>query len=90
LFGKLQSATATSIGVDPIVTVGANASGGVIGKMISPQSIAVAAAAGQLVGRESDLFRFTLRHSLILLGIICCFVLAQAYLLKWMIPVYHL
>jgi lactate permease len=88
LFGKLQSATAVSIGVDPIVTVGANVSGGVIGKMISPQSIAVAAAAGQLVGRESDLFRFTVRHSLILLAIICCIVMAQAYLFKWMIPVY--
>ncbi len=88
LFGKLQSATAVSIGVDPIVTVGANVSGGVIGKMISPQSIAVAAAAGQLVGRESDLFRFTVRHSLILLAIICCIVLAQAYLFKWMIPIY--
>jgi lactate permease len=88
LFGKLQSATAVSIGVDPIVTVGANVSGGVMGKMISPQSIAVAAAAGQLVGRESDLFRFTVRHSLILLAIVCCIVLAQAYLFKWMIPIY--
>ena len=88
LFGKLQSATATSIGVDPIVTVGANVSGGVIGKMISPQSIAVAAAAGGLVGRESDLFRFTVKHSLILLFIICCIVLAQAYVFKWMIPTY--
>ncbi len=88
LFGKLQSATALSIGVDPVVTVGANVSGGVIGKMISPQSIAVAAAAGQLVGRESDLFRFTVRHSLILLAIICIIVLAQAYVFKWMIPLY--
>ena len=87
LFGKLQSATATSIGVDPVVTVGGNVSGGVIGKMISPQSIAVAAAAGGLVGRESDLFRFTVRHSLILLFIVCCLVLAQAYLFKWMIPI---
>jgi lactate permease len=88
LFGRLQSATATTISVDPIVTVGANLSGGVIGKMISPQSIAVAAAAGGLVGRESDLFRFTLKHSFILLSIICCLVLAQAYWLKWIIPVY--
>ena len=88
LFGRLQSATAVSIGVDPIVTVGANLSGGVIGKMISPQSIAVAAAAGGLIGRESDLFRFTLRHSFILLSVICCLVLVQAYWLKWIIPVY--
>ncbi|HEY4336836.1 MAG TPA: lactate permease LctP family transporter [Puia sp.] len=88
LFGKLQATTAVSIGVDPVVTVGANVSGGVIGKMISPQSIAVAAAAGNLVGKESDLFRFTVRHSFILLCIICCIVLAQAYWIKWMIPMY--
>jgi len=90
LFGKLQASTATSIGVDPVVTVAANVSGGVVGKMISPQSIAVAAAAGGLVGRESELFRFTVRHSFILLAIICCLVLAQAYVFKWLIPVYHL
>jgi lactate permease len=90
LFGKLQSSTAISIGVDPVVTVAANVSGGVVGKMISPQSIAVAAAAGGLVGRESELFRFTVRHSFILLAIICCLVLAQAYVFKWLIPVYHL
>jgi lactate permease len=90
LFGKLQSSTATSIGVDPVVTVAANVSGGVVGKMISPQSIAVAAAAGGLVGRESELFRFTVRHSFILLAVICCLVLAQAYVFKWLIPIYHL
>jgi len=88
LFGKLQAATATSIGVDPLVTVCANVSGGVIGKMISPQSIAVAAAAGGLVGRESQLFRFTVKHSFILLSLICLLVLAQAYWLRWIIPVY--
>jgi len=90
LFGKLQAATATSIGVDPVVTVAANVSGGVVGKMISPQSIAIAAAAGGLVGRESDLFRFTVRHSFILLSVICFLVLAQAYLFKWLIPLYSI
>jgi lactate permease len=89
LFGKLQSATATSIGVDPVVTVAANVSGGVVGKMISPQSIAVAAAAGQLVGRESELFRFTVRHSFIMLFFICCLVLCQAYVFKGMIAGYQ-
>jgi lactate permease len=88
LFGKLQAATAASIGVDPVVTVGANVSGGVIGKMVSPQSIAVAAAAGDLVGKESEILRFTIRHSFILLFVICCLTLAQAYVLKWMIPTY--
>lgn len=90
LFGKLQATTATSIGVDPVVTVGANVSGGVVGKMISPQSIAVAAAAGHLVGRESELFRFTVKHSFIMLTFICFIVLAQAYLFKWLIPTYQM
>ncbi len=89
LFGKLQAATATSIGIDPVVTVSANVSGGVVGKMISPQSIAVAAAAGHLVGKESELFRFTVKHSFIMLMLICLIVFAQAYLLQFLIPTYH-
>ena len=86
LFGKLQATTAASIGVDPVLTVSANAAGGVIGKMISPQSIAIAAAGGKLTGRESELFRFTFKHSLIMLLLICIIVMAQAYVFKWMIP----
>jgi lactate permease len=89
LFGKLQAATATSIGVDPVVTVAANVSGGVVGKMISPQSIAVAAAAGHLVGKESELFRFTVKHSFIMLAFICVLVLLQAYVFTWLIPAYQ-
>lgn len=90
LFGRLQAATAVSIGVDPIVTVSANVSGGVVGKMISPQSIAVAAAAGGLIGRESELFRFTVKHSFIMLFFICVIVFVQAYLLAWLIPDYNM
>ncbi|GAB3888789.1 L-lactate permease [Spirosoma agri] len=90
LFSKLQYATAQSIGVDPVVTVAANISGGVVGKMISPQSIAVAAAAGNLVGKESELFRFTVKHSFFMLLFICFLVLAQAYAIKWVIPVYEM
>lgn len=88
LFSKLQYATAQTIGVDPVVTVAANISGGVVGKMISPQSIAVAAAAGNLVGQESALFRFTVKHSFIMLVFICFLTLAQAYAIKWIIPAY--
>lgn len=90
LFGKLQSTTATSIGVDPVVTVSANVSGGVVGKMISPQSIAIAAAAGGLVGKESDLFRFTVKHSFIMLILICVIVTGQAYWFTWLVPDYHM
>ena len=90
LFGKLQASTATSIGVDPVITVAANVSGGVVGKMISPQSIAVAAAAGNLVGKESELFRFTVKHSFIMLFFVCLIVIAQAYVFKWVIPKYEM
>lgn len=90
LFGKLQAATATSIGVDPVVTVAANVSGGVVGKMISPQSIAIAAAAGHLVGKESELFRFTVKHSFIMLIFISFIVLGQAYLFSSVIPQYQM
>lgn len=86
LFGKLQYATATSIGVNPVVTVAANSSGGVVGKMISPQSIAIGTAAVGLIGKEAKLFRFTVKHSLIMLALICCMTFAQAYWIKWIIP----
>jgi len=79
LFCKLQYHSAVSIGVDPVVTVAANISGGVTGKMISPQSIAIGATAVGLVGKESDLFRFTVRHSFIMLAIVCILTTLQAY-----------
>lgn len=90
LFCRLQAASADAIGVDPVLTVGANASGGVIGKMISPQSIAVGAAAVGLVGKESDLFRFTIKHSFIMLSIISVITIMQAYLVPWIIPEYNI
>lgn len=86
LFGKLQQVTAEQIGVNPVLTVAANSSGGVVGKMISPQSIAVAAAATSLVGRESDLFRFTLKHSIFMLLLVCIMITLQAYVVPEMIP----
>lgn len=86
LFANLQSVTAQQVGVDPILTVAANSSGGVTGKMISPQSIAVATAATGLVGKEGDLFNFTVKHSLILAVIVGIMTFLQAYFLTWMIP----
>jgi lactate permease len=88
LFGKLQAQTADTLGFDPLVTVSANATGGVTGKMISPQSIAVGAAAVGLVGKESDLFRFTFKHSFIMLFIVCVLTCLQVYVMKWIVPVY--
>ncbi len=90
LFCKLQFTSADAIGVNPLVTVAANASGGVTGKMISPQSIAIGAAAVGLVGRESELFRFTVKHSFSMLFVVCLLTLMQAYLIPWIIPTYTL
>ncbi|EWY36637.1 L-lactate permease [Skermanella stibiiresistens SB22] len=86
LFGALQATTAQQLGLSDILMVTANTTGGVTGKMISPQSIAVACAAVGLVGRESDLFRFTLKHSLFFVTIIGVITVLQAYVLTWMIP----
>ena len=86
LFGGLQKATAEQLGINPILTGAANTSGGVMGKMISPQSLAVATAACGMVGEEGNLFRFTLKHSLFLTFIVCVMVYLQAYHLQWMIP----
>ena len=88
LFGKLQVSAASRVGMDPVVAVGANISGGVVGKMISPQSIAVAAAAGNLTGEEGSLFRFTVMHSFILLILISFITVIQTYLMTWLIPQY--
>lgn len=85
LFSSLQATTAQQIGVDQTLLVAANTSGGVTGKMISPQSIAVACAATGMVGKESDLFRFTLKHSLIFATFVGLITLAQAYWLTGML-----
>ncbi|MGE7114238.1 L-lactate permease [Lysinibacillus sp. NPDC047702] len=86
LFAKLQQVTADSVGMDPVLALAANSSGGVTGKMISPQSIAVAAAAVGLVGRESELLRFALKYSIMLLLFICILTYLQSNVLAWMIP----
>lgn len=86
LFGGLQKVTAIKIGMEPVLALAANSSGGVTGKMISPQSIAIACAAVGLAGRESELLRFTLKHSLFLLLLVCIITFLQNGILAWMIP----
>ncbi|MGQ7279010.1 L-lactate permease [Brevibacillus thermoruber] len=86
LFGHLQKVTATQLGIDPVLAIAANTSGGVTGKMISPQSIAVACAAVGLAGKEADLVRFTLKHSLILVVLVGVITFLQSNVLSWMIP----
>ena len=86
LFGKLQAVTAHQLGINPLVTVNANTCGGVTGKMISPQSISVATAATNMVGKEYEIFRFTLKHSLILCTVVGIICMLQAYVFPWIVP----
>ncbi|EEU9457234.1 L-lactate permease [Escherichia coli] len=86
LFASLQATAAHQIGVSDILMVAANTTGGVTGKMISPQSIAIACAATGLVGKESELFRFTVKHSLIFTCIVGVITSLQAWVFTWMIP----
>jgi lactate permease len=86
LFGKLQAVTAHQLGINPLVTINANTCGGVTGKMISPQSISVATAATNMVGKEYEIFRFTLKHSLILCTVVGIICMLQAYVIPWIVP----
>ena len=87
LFGALQVQTAGSAGLDPVLMAGSNSSGGVLGKMISPQNLAIAAAAVGLAGKEGDIFRKVVGWSLVLLAVMCVLVWLQStVVLDWMVP----
>ncbi len=80
LFGNLQVVTAHKLGMNPVLMAASNSSGGVMGKMISLQSVAVAAAATSMASTgESRLFRFTLKHSVLLASIVGLIVVFYAY-----------
>jgi lactate permease len=86
LFGALQVKAAQDAGLDPTLLAAANSSGGVLGKMISPQNLAIGAAAVGLGGQEGELFRKVLAWSLFLLLIMCVIVLLQSTsILSWMV-----
>jgi lactate permease len=86
LFGALQVQAANEAGMNPTLLAAANSSGGVLGKMISPQNLAIGAAAVGLAGQEGELFRRVLGWSLILLLVMCVIVLLQSLpVLSWMV-----
>jgi L-lactate transport len=83
LFGNLQVVTANTLGLSPVLVTASNSSGGVMGKMISLQSISVAAAAtGMSASDEAKLFRFTLKHSILLASVVGLIVTIYAYVLS--------
>jgi lactate permease len=87
LFGALQVQTAQQAGLDPTLMAAANSSGGVLGKMVSPQNLAIAAAAVGMAGREGEIFRKVLGWSLLLLVFMCIIVgLQSTPVLDWMVP----
>ncbi len=86
LFGNLQKVTAEQLGISPILMGSANSAGGVMGKMISAQSLVVAAAATGQVGKEADMFKVIFKHSIILALLIGLLVMFEAYGIPWIIP----
>ena len=88
LFGNLQVVTANALGLNPVLTASVNSAAGVMGKMISVQSIAVAVAAtGMTAADESRLFRFTIRHSVLLMIVMGIVSMIFAYVLPEWVPV---
>jgi lactate permease len=86
LFGGLQVQAANEAGLNPTLLAAANSSGGVLGKMISPQNLAIGAAAVGLAGQEGELFRTVLKWSIALVLIMCVIVLLQSTaILSWMV-----
>jgi lactate permease len=86
LFCSMQKVTAESMDINPVLTVTTNATGGVAGKMISPQSIVVGTSSAGLTGREGDLFRFTLPYSILITMFIGLIAIVQAYFFPMLIP----
>jgi lactate permease len=88
LFGNLQVVTANAIGLNPVLTASVNSAAGVVGKMISLQSIAVAVAAtGMTSADESKLFRFTIKHSILLMVVMGIISMLYAYVFAGYVPV---
>jgi len=86
LFGNLQKVTAEQLNLNPILMGAANSAGGVMGKMISAQSLVVAAAATGQPGKEADMFRFIFKHSIVLAILVGLVVMLYAYVLPSLVP----
>ncbi|WFP15940.1 L-lactate permease [Citricoccus muralis] len=86
LFANLQKTAALEASLDPHLLTAANTSGGVVGKMISPQSLAIAATAVNMDGKESHIFRAVIWWSVGLLLLLCTVVFLQSNVLAWMLP----
>ena len=86
LFGNLQVVAARQLNLDPILFAAANSSGGVMGKMISPQNIATGVAVTKLKGQEGEVFARTFVHSIVMTVLLGLLIAAQQFLFPWVIP----
>jgi lactate permease len=86
LFGNLQVVAANQLGLNPVLIAATNSSGGVMGKMISPQNIATGVSVTDLKGHEGVVFARTFKHSVALTLLLGVLVVLQQYVFPWMIP----
>ena len=86
LFGNLQVVAANQLGLNPVLIAATNSSGGVMGKMISPQNIATGVSVTDLKGQEGVVFARTFKHSVALTLLLGLLVVLQQYVFPWMIP----
>jgi len=86
LFGNLQVVAARQLNLSPVLFAATNSSGGVMGKMISPQNIATGAAVTRLKGQEGEIFARTFVHSIVLTLVLVALVVVQQYLIPGIIP----
>jgi lactate permease len=86
LFGALQVTAANQAGLSDVLMAASNSSGGVLGKMISPQNLAIAAAAVGMNGKEGDIFRRVVVWSMVFLALLCVLSALQSSVLSWMVP----
>jgi lactate permease len=86
LFGALQVTAANQAGLSDVLMAASNSSGGVLGKMISPQNLAIAAAAVGMNGKEGDIFRRVVVWSVVFLALLCVLSALQSSVLSWMVP----
>ena len=86
LFGNLQVVAANQLGLNPVLIAATNSSGGVMGKMISPQNIATGVSVTDLKGQEGVVFARTFKHSIALTVVLGLLVVLQQYVVPWMIP----
>jgi lactate permease len=86
LFGNLQVVAARQLNLSPVLMAATNSSGAVMSKMISPQNVTTGVSTTTLVGKEGLIVRRTFLHSIILATLLGLLVMAQQYLIPWIIP----